>query len=52
MAESPRSEHEGAELRAVRPYLIVGDADGASTTVDTEALRADVATRAARLARG
>ena len=29
MADSPRSEHEGADLRAVRPYLIVGDADGA-----------------------
>jgi PhnB protein len=29
MAEHTRSEHEGADLRAVRPYLIVGDADGA-----------------------
>ena len=29
MAESPKSEYEGVGLRAVRPYLIVGDADAA-----------------------
>ena len=29
MAESPRSEYEGVDLRAVRPYLIVADADAA-----------------------
>lgn len=29
MVETPRSEYEGVDLRAVRPYLIVGNADEA-----------------------
>lgn len=29
MTESPKSDYEGVGLRAVRPYLIVGDADAA-----------------------
>ena len=29
MVESTKSEYEGVDLRAVRPYLIVGNADGA-----------------------
>ena len=29
MVESPKSEYEGVGLRAVRPYLIVSNADGA-----------------------
>ena len=29
MTESPKSEYEGVDLRAIRPYLIVGDAGAA-----------------------
>ena len=29
MADSPQSEYEGSDLRAVRPYLIVSNADAA-----------------------